>query len=78
MRQYYLLLPSRHALMRISLDESERGDSTINLPPEFSRANSEPLSYHFKIVCQLFVILALDVAANRQITMQEAMKGTSA
>lgn len=62
--------------MRLMSENSrERSDSIVTLPPQFSRANSEPLSHHFKIVCQLFAILVLDPVADRRITMQNAMKG---
>jgi hypothetical protein len=46
----------------------------VELPIEFSRANSEPLQFQFKIVCQLFVVLAMDLPADRRETMEFAME----
>jgi hypothetical protein len=47
----------------------------VELPIEFSRANSEPLRAHFKKVCQLFVCMALSLPEGRRATMEAAMKG---
>jgi len=71
---FFLILLSHCAYVTLVLDAYEKQHS-VELPPGFSRATSAPLSYHFKIVCQLFVILARDLVEDRQITMESAMKG---
>lgn len=57
------------------MSDAPRKQDKVELPPEYSRAASMPLSYHFKIVCQLFEILVRDLVADRPITMENAMKG---
>jgi hypothetical protein len=51
--------------------EDDGNEASFELPVAFSMDTHQDLSHHFKIICQLFVHLA--VADDREIFMAEAM-----
>lgn len=53
----------------------EDGNAAVELPAEFSMNTYQDLMHHFKIICQLFVHLAIQPPEYRQIFMTKQMKG---
>lgn len=54
-------------------DDSE--NVHLELPPEFSMNTYQDLTHHFKIICQLFVHLAVLEKQDRADFMEQASKG---
>ena len=46
-----------------------------DLPAEFSMNTYQDLMHHFKIICQLFVHLAVQDPEDRQSFMEQSLKG---
>ena len=54
----------------------EDGDAVATeLPPEFSMNTFQDLVHHFKIICQLFVHLAVQRRQDRRAFMERSLKG---
>ena len=53
----------------------EDSGAAIELPVEFSMNTYQDLMHHFKIICQLFVHLAVQEPENRRDFMEEQLKG---
>ncbi|CAL1704452.1 unnamed protein product [Somion occarium] len=49
-------------------------DNKVELPPEWSMSTYQDLTHHFKIVCQLFVHLAVQPPNDRRSFMEESLK----
>ncbi|KAK7693412.1 hypothetical protein QCA50_002980 [Cerrena zonata] len=49
-------------------------DLTIELPAEFSMSTHQDLKHHFKIICQLFVHLAVQDPSDRRSFMEDSIK----
>ena len=49
-------------------------DNAVELPVEFSMSTHQDLKYHFKIICQLFVHLAVQDPDDRRVFMEDSMK----
>ena len=52
----------------------EDDEPTAELPVEYSMNTHQDLAHHFKIICQLFVYLAVRPVAERRSFMEDAMK----
>jgi hypothetical protein len=52
----------------------EDNEPTAELPVEYSMNTHQDLAHHFKIICQLFVYLAVRPVAERRSFMEDAMK----
>ena len=52
----------------------EDDEPTVELPVEYSMNTHQDLAHHFKIICQLFVYLAVRPVAERRSFMEDAMK----
>jgi hypothetical protein len=53
----------------------EDNNNLVELPAEFSMNTYQDLVHHFKIICQLFVHLALQEPGNRRAFMKKQSKG---
>ena len=49
-------------------------DNAVELPVEFSMSTHQDLKHHFKIICQLFVHLAVQDPDDRRVFMEDSMK----
>lgn len=47
----------------------------LELPAEFSMSTYQDLTHHFKVICQLFVHLAVQEKEDRAVFMEEMYKG---
>lgn len=52
-------------------------DNTVELPAAFSMSTHQDLKHHFKIICQLFVHLAVQHPGDRRSFMEDSMKCNS-
>lgn len=53
------------------------GDAVApELPVEFSMNTYQDLMHHFKIICQLFVHLAVQRRKDRRVFVERSLKGT--
>lgn len=50
-------------------------DTPMELPTEFSMSTYQDLTHHFKVICQLFVHLAVQEKENRLDFMEQMSKG---
>ena len=57
--------------------EEDNNTTTLELPAEFSMNTYQDLMHHFKIICQLFVHLAVRPTEERRAFMEQSMKGAS-
>ena len=55
--------------------EDDGDDAAAELPPEFSMDTFQDLVHHFKIICQLFVHLAVQRRKDRRSFMERSLKG---
>lgn len=55
--------------------EEDSGAATVELPTEFSMNTYQDLMHHFKIICQLFVHLAVRESDERESFMERSLKG---
>lgn len=54
------------------------GDAVApELPPEFSMNTYQDLMHHFKIICQMYVHLAVQRKKDRRKFMEKCSKGSS-
>ena len=54
----------------------DNGAATAELPLQFSMKTYQDLMHHFKIICQLFVHLAVQDGDDRKSFMKQRLKGT--
>lgn len=54
----------------------EDHNAPVELPAEYSMNTYQDLMHHFKIICQLFVHLAVQPPGKRQAFMEKQKKGT--
>jgi hypothetical protein len=55
----------------------EDNSAPVDLPGQFSRHRHRDLSENFKIVCQLFVHVALQPLKDRRLHMSQRLQGTT-
>lgn len=57
------------------VDDDAHGVPAAQLPPAFSLSTHQDLTHHFKIVCQLFVHIAVRPLIDRRPFFERALKG---
>jgi hypothetical protein len=57
------------------VDDDAHGVPAAQLPLAFSLSTHQDLTHHFKIVCQLFVHMAVRPLADRRPFLEHALKG---
>jgi hypothetical protein len=56
------------------VDDDEHGVLTTQLPMEYSLQTHQDLAHHFKIICQLFVHMAVRSASDRRPFMKKMLE----
>lgn len=56
--------------------EEDAGTAAVELPTEFSMNTYQDLMHHFKIICQLFVHLAVRDSDERRSFMEQSLQGS--
>jgi len=71
-----LLLSDEEQMEDEFIVDDDEDDILPELPAEFSMSTFQDLSNHFKVVCQLFVHLAMKQGRNRRLFIEEATQKT--